>query len=65
MEKMEVLFRYLISPVAFVLLFAIGLVVGTVFMIMGIIGYVKLMIADTDLRFSPAQVRVLVASWFL
>jgi hypothetical protein len=65
MEKLEILFRYLISPVVFVLLFATSLFVGIVFMIMGIISYLKLRIADKGTGFYPAKLKVRVASWFL
>jgi hypothetical protein len=65
MEKLEILFRYLISPVVFVLLFATSLFVGVVFMFMGIISYVKLRVADSGIGFYPAKLKVRVASWFL
>ncbi len=65
MEKLKILFRYLISPVVFALLFATSLFVGVAFMFMGIISYVKLRVADRGIGFYPAKLKVRVASWFL
>jgi hypothetical protein len=52
MEKMESLIRYLISPIAFVLLFGASLLVGSMFMMIGAFSYIKLLIADQSARFS-------------
>jgi hypothetical protein len=46
MEKVENLVGYAISPVAFVLIFAVGLAVGSLFIAIGAIGYIKLMWAN-------------------
>jgi hypothetical protein len=42
MEKIETLIRYIGSPVAFAALVIGGLVVGTIFLIIGAFSYVKL-----------------------
>jgi hypothetical protein len=46
MEKIEELVRYLISPVAFVLLFAFSVAIGGLFIIVGVISYIKLMMSN-------------------
>jgi hypothetical protein len=52
MEKIESLIHYLISPIAFVLLFGASVIVGSVFMMVGAFSYVKLLIANESARFS-------------
>jgi hypothetical protein len=49
---MENFIRYAISPIAFVVLFLAGLVVGSLFTAIGTISYIKLMIANKRIGFS-------------
>jgi hypothetical protein len=48
---MENLIRYAISPVAFLLLFVVGLVVGSVFIAIGTVSYIKLIAANRRIGF--------------
>ncbi len=50
--KMESLIRYLISPLVFILLFGASIIVGGMFMMIGALGYIKLLIVNQSTRFS-------------
>lgn len=49
---MENFIRYAISPIAFVLLFILSIVVGSLFTAIGAISYVKLIVVNKRIGFS-------------
>jgi uncharacterized membrane protein YciS (DUF1049 family) len=52
MEKIEKLFCYATTPIVMVTLFGAGLIVGSLFIVIGAVGYIRLQIENRRMRLS-------------